>query len=184
MSENPPAPGAVATERLDLRPVHLDDLDALHTINRDPEVWRHQPAGRHTGIAQTRDWIERAAARWEEEGSGYWTARLRTTGEVVGVGGVQVQGRGHWNLYYRLAPAHWGHGYATELSRAAIDAAHRRRPELPVFAWIHAHNTGSRAVAQRLGLIDHGLRLDPFLRELLHLHADRPQPEERLTGPN
>ncbi|MFF7635698.1 GNAT family N-acetyltransferase [Kitasatospora sp. NPDC008050] len=183
MSENTPVPGAVETERLDLRPVHPDDLDALHAINRDPEVWRHQPAGRHAEIAQTRDWIERAVAR-RPEGLSYWTARLRTTGAVVGVGGVQAQGRGHWNLYYRLAPAHWGRGYATELSRAAIDAAHRLRPELPVFAWIHAHNAGSRAVAGRLGLIDHGLRLDPFLRELLHLYADRPQPEQRLEGPS
>ncbi|GAB2687996.1 GNAT family N-acetyltransferase [Kitasatospora kifunensis] len=182
MSENPPAPTAIATERLDLRAVHLDDLDALHEINRDPAVWRHQPAGRHAELAQTRDWIERAAARWPE-GLSYWTARLRGTQTVVGVGGVQAQGRGHWNLYYRLAPAHWGRGYATELSRAAIAAAHRQQPELPVFAWIHGHNAGSRAVAGRLGLIDHGLRLDPFLRELLHLYADRPLPEERADVP-
>lgn len=108
MSENPPAPTAIATERLDLRAVHLDDLDALHEINRDPAVWRHQPAGRHAELAQTRDWIERAAARWPE-GLSYWTARLRGTQTVVGVGGVQAQGRGHWNLYYRLAP-HTGAG--------------------------------------------------------------------------
>lgn len=38
-------------------------------------------------------------------------------------------------------------------------------------------------MAGRLGLIDHGLRLDPFLRELLHLYADRPLPEERADVP-
>ncbi|WP_051970128.1 GNAT family N-acetyltransferase [Kitasatospora azatica] len=163
----------VRTERLDLHAVSLADLDALYAINSDPGTWRHLPQGRHTEPAKTQDWIERAAARWAD-GLSYWTARRRSDDAVVGVGGVQLTGRGHWNLYYRLDTAHWGHGYATELSAAALDAARLHTPELPVFAWIHPHNTGSRAVAARLGMIDHGLRLDPFYGDHLHVYADRP----------
>ncbi|MCC9309398.1 GNAT family N-acetyltransferase [Kitasatospora sp. RB6PN24] len=165
----------LATARLDLRAVAPADLDALYEINSDPRVWEHRPQGRHAGPVTTREWIARAVAGWED-GLGYWTARLVGTDTVVGVGGVQLQGRGHWNLYYRLAPARWGRGYATELARAALGAALERHPEVPVFAWIHAGNTASRAVATRLGLIDHGLRLDPFYREQLHVYADSRMP--------
>ncbi|MFI9269837.1 GNAT family N-acetyltransferase [Kitasatospora sp. NPDC052896] len=165
----------VLTERLELRAVRLDDLDPLHAINSDPDGWRHLPEGRHAEPAVTRDWIERARARWAD-GLSYWVARLRTDGTVVGVGGVQLTGRGYWNLFYRLATAHWGNGYATELSRAALAAAHEHSPEVPVVAWIHQHNAGSRAVAERLGLIDHGVRLDPFHRDMLYQYADRAIP--------
>jgi RimJ/RimL family protein N-acetyltransferase len=163
----------LTTERLDLRAVSEADLDALFGINSDPRVWEARPQGRHTTPETTREWIARAAARWED-GLSYWTARLRGTDEVVGVGGVQLQGRGHWNLYYRLAPAHWGHGYATELARAGVEAARASRPEVPVLAWIYPHNTASRTLADRLGMIDNGLRLDPFYGEQLHVYTDRP----------
>jgi RimJ/RimL family protein N-acetyltransferase len=42
-----------------------------------------------------------------------------------------------------------------------------------VIAWIQAHNTGSRAVAERLGLHDYGLRPEPWKGEPMHAHADR-----------
>ncbi|MEV7776707.1 GNAT family N-acetyltransferase [Kitasatospora sp. NPDC088351] len=173
----PGEPRLVGTDRLELRAVCADDLAALFEINTDPRTWSHLPEGRHREEGTTLAWIERAARRWESDGLSYWTARLRTDGTVVGVGGAQLQtATGYWNLYYRLAPAHWGHGYATEISRAAIAAAHRHSPEAPLVAWIHGHNTGSRQVAERLGLLDHGLRRDPTLGALLHLYADRPLP--------
>ncbi|MDH6111688.1 RimJ/RimL family protein N-acetyltransferase [Kitasatospora sp. MAP12-15] len=166
----------VLTERLELRAVTPDDLDELYAINSDPGTWRHQPEGRHAAPVTTKEWIERAVARWDE-GLSYWTARLRSDGTVVGVGGVQhIPAFGGWNLYYRLATAHWGRGYATELSRAAIEAARLHTPQLPVVAWIHAHNEGSRAVAARLDLIDHGLLPHPFYRQDLHLFTDRETP--------
>ncbi|MFG2821775.1 GNAT family N-acetyltransferase [Kitasatospora sp. NPDC048365] len=161
------------TDRLDLRAVGQHDLDALHRINADPRTWTHLPEGRHASLATTRDWIDRAAARWHTDGLSYWTARLRSTGEVIGIGGAQRHEPGFWNLYYRFDPVHWGRGYATELARAAHDAAYRHDPDLPFIAWVHAHNAASRAVADRLGLTDLGLRPDPAFGEPMHCYADR-----------
>lgn len=148
------------TERLDLRPVSVDDLDVLFAINSDPRTWAHDPGGRHPSPERTAAWIERAAARWTTDGLSYWTARLRSDGTTVGVGGVQRHAGGGWNLYYRLAPSAWGQGYATELSRAALAAAAEADPGVPVYAWIDAHNTASRRVAERLGLVDRGEHVD------------------------
>ncbi|WP_281179964.1 GNAT family N-acetyltransferase [Streptomyces catenulae] len=121
----------------------------------------------------TEAWIGRCTDRWESDGVSYWMARHRDTGELIGVGGAQRQHPGFWNLYYRLVPTHLGKGYATEISRAAIRTAGQHDPELPVIAWIHARNTGSRAVAERLGLHDYGLRPEPGKREPMHAYADR-----------
>ncbi|MBP0453805.1 GNAT family N-acetyltransferase [Kitasatospora sp. RG8] len=170
-------PWLVRTDRLELRAVCADDLAELFRINTDPRTWSHVPEGRHRDEETTRAWIGRAVKSWESFGLGYWTARLPADGTVVGVGGVAFQpASGFWNLYYRLDPAHWGRGYATELSRAAAGAARRHSPEVPVAAWIHTHNAGSRRVAARLGLADRGLRRDPTLGELLHLYTDRQVP--------
>ncbi|WP_406201569.1 GNAT family N-acetyltransferase [Kitasatospora sp. NBC_01560] len=173
----PGEPRSVRTDRLELRAVCTGDLGALFRINSDPRAWEHFPEGRHRDEGTTRAWIERAVSRWESDGLSYWTARLAADGTVVGVGGVQLQAAtGFWNLYYRLDPAHRGRGYATELARAAATAARRHTPDVPLVAWIHPHNAGSRSVALRLGLVDRGLRRDPTLGALMHLYTDRPVP--------
>jgi RimJ/RimL family protein N-acetyltransferase len=169
-------PYLVVTERLELRGVGAQDLDALYTLNADPEVWHHLPEGRHSRPGITQAWIDRCARHWELGGVSYWMARDRETGEVIGVGGAQRHAPGFWNLYYRLVRAHWGSGYATELSRAAIRVAGEHDPGIPVVAWIHAHNAGSRAVAERLGLHDYGLRTKPSDDEPMHAYADRELP--------
>ncbi|MBV6698872.1 GNAT family N-acetyltransferase [Kitasatospora aureofaciens] len=172
------APRRVRTDRLDLCAVGRADLAPLHVINHDPRTWSHAPEGRHLDEGTTRAWIERAVDVWESDGMGYWTARLGgADGPVIGIGGASFQrATGYWNLYYRLDPAHWGRGYATELARAAVDAAHRHAPDRPVAAWVHDHNAGSRAVVERLGLADLGLRPHPSLGEPVRLFADRPIP--------
>jgi RimJ/RimL family protein N-acetyltransferase len=164
----------VVTERLELRAVSMVDLAPLFTINNDPATWVHGPEGRHTTADRTRVWIERAAARWRTDGLSYWSVRLRADASTIGVGGVQRHADGNWNLYYRFAPAHWGNGYATELSRAAVDAAEAVDPDVPVVAWILDRNEASRKVAERLGFKNYGEQLDTNDGVRRLAYADRP----------
>ncbi|MFC9236365.1 GNAT family N-acetyltransferase [Streptomyces decoyicus] len=92
-------PDLVLTERLELRRVGPEDLDAPYALNSGPAVWRHLPEGRHTGPGDTEARIERCTGRWESDGVSYWMARHRESGEVTGVGGAQRQNPGFWNLY-------------------------------------------------------------------------------------
>jgi RimJ/RimL family protein N-acetyltransferase len=152
----------VLTERLDLRvPDPLADLDALFPIFSDPAGWWYDPAGRHVDPDTSRSWLERAAARFDADGLSYWTVRLRADASVIGVGGAQRQLSGAWNLHYRFGTGHQGLGYATELSRAAVAAALAVDPTVPIIAWVAPDNAPSRRVAERIGLIDRGLRVDP-----------------------
>jgi len=180
----------VVTARLDLAEVTSDDLDDLHALSADPRVWEHFPSGRHLDRDTTSKQLETFRASWDEAGLGYWTARLRHTGEFVGVGGCALRRGATWNVYYRIRPQAQGHGYASELVEAAQKAARELRPELPVAAFLLEHNVASRRTAERAGLRlawrgpDAG-NPDPDAVRLVY--TDRPLTDDQLaamiTGP-
>lgn len=140
----------------------------------DPEGWWYDPGGRHREPARTRDWLSRAAARFQTDGLSYWTVRRRDDRTIIGVGGAQRQRTRAWNLNYRIASSEQGRGFATELSRAALDAAMQIDESVPFIAWIAEHNAPSRKVAERLGLINYGEATDPSDGQLRLAYADRP----------
>ena len=165
----------VLSERLDLRRTDpATDLDALFEIFSDPDGWWYDPDGRHTTRARTEMWLTRAAERFDQDGLSYWTVRRRDSGAIIGVGGAQRQSTRAWNLNYRLGTAHQGQGFATELGRAAQAAASDVDAAVPFIAWVAPDNTPSVKVAERLGLIGHGVHADPSDGELRLAYADRP----------
>jgi RimJ/RimL family protein N-acetyltransferase len=118
--------------------------------------------------------LERAAERFSVDGLSYWTVRCRDSGTIIGVGGAQRQRTRAWNLFYRIAAAHQGQGYATELGRAACAAASEIDSTVPLIAWIAEQNLPSRRVADRLGLTNYGLAIDPSDDLPRLAYADRP----------
>lgn len=143
-------------------------------IFSNPDGWWYDPAGRHVEKERTRDWLNRAASRFDRDRLSYWTVRLRDDGTFIGVGGAQRQRTGAWNLNYRIATAHQGKGFATELGRAAYTAASALHASVPFIAWIAEHNLPSRRVAERLGLTNYGLAADPSDDQPRLAYADRP----------
>ncbi len=175
------------TARLALAPVAADDVAAVHAMFGDPATWTHLPSGRHTHPDQTAQMIDHAAAGWRVHGLDSWTVRLAVpvgdvpAGTVVGIGGVSPRDPFHWNLGYRLSPAVWGHGLATELALAAIEAAQENDADRPVVARALATNPASIAVARRVGLREvlRGARPDGLVRVAL---ADRALDDDTLAG--
>jgi RimJ/RimL family protein N-acetyltransferase len=165
---------AVTTKRLHLRAASVDDAESLFPIFADPTGWWYEPGGVHRNVTRTRSWLATAATRWADDGLSYWVVCSAGSGEVIGVGGVQRRPSRSWNLFYRIATAHWGKGYATEVAQAAIAAAQGADDQVSVGAWIAAHNHPSRRVAERVGLVDYGLYLDVVDRQTRVVYADRP----------
>ncbi|GAA1909976.1 hypothetical protein GCM10009737_09230 [Nocardioides lentus] len=174
----------VAAGPLLLTPMAVTDAEELWPQLGDPAMWAHEPTGRHADVAATRAYARRAEERWAE-GLSYWTVRLAASGEVVGSGGAQHHVRGgadHWNLNYRVAPAHQGRGYAGLLLAAALEAAREVAPDRPCVAWVDAHNPASGAVAARAGLVDRGRRLNPADGVVRHAWSDVPLDDGRYPA--
>ncbi len=147
------------TSRLLLQPVTIADLPTLAALHADPRVWWHHPSGRHTSIEQTRHYLLRCERQWRKDGLGYWTVRLRSpvrtlaVGEIAGMGGCALPPEQEWwNLYYRLRPEVHRQGLATELARAAVQAAHRIPGNRAIIARVLEHNVASVLTAERAGL--------------------------------
>jgi RimJ/RimL family protein N-acetyltransferase len=182
------------TERLYLDAVTAADLDPMFQLHSDPEVWRHLPSGQHLDRERTRTFISNIQESWGGTGLGYWVARLAQqgpsragalgSGDFVGVGGCARRLGIVWNIYYRLAPAAWGCGYASEIVVAARSAAIDVDPDMPVVAYLLEHNVASKRTAERAGLTlawsgpDHGNADRDAVRLI---YSDRPLPDDVTT---
>lgn len=157
-------PDRQMTQRLRLDPPVPGDLEEVCAISGDPRTWAHIPGERVTDPRQTEASLETFGSGWREHGLSHWVVRLGEAGaypplepgRVLGTGGVHlfaaVAGQHVWNLGYRLDPACWGHGFATELARYAVERAHAARESVPVIARVLSTNPASVKVAQKAGL--------------------------------
>jgi RimJ/RimL family protein N-acetyltransferase len=150
-------PERLATARLVLRKVEPADADAMIALHADPDATRFRPEGRGTPDHSLRlfsSWLD----HWAEFGFGHWAIELAGTGELAGFGGLQLA-YGDWNgtggcylnMFYRLFPGFWGHGYAPEMVAAGLDWSRRVCPELPVLIITPTRNAPARRVAEKLG---------------------------------
>jgi len=150
------------TQSLRLRPVDLSDEAAVAdvcAIFRDPATWMHLPAGCPQSDAEVRMILARHANSWKNHGLGWWFISVRDAdgqgvNAVVGVGGCALNHPGvpAWNLGFRLDPAVWGHGYASEVAKAGLVAAKKANPDIPVTARVLERNPASWHVLNKSGL--------------------------------
>jgi len=152
----------VRTARLRLSPVDEagpDELAAVAAVWGDPGTWGHLPSGRPADDTWVAGWVARHARSRALTGLGWWLLRLDVpvgaldAGTVIGAGGCSVlDDIEAWNLGYRLTPAAWGYGLATELAVAAVAAAHEARPDMPVIARVLEGNPASWRVQEKIGM--------------------------------
>lgn len=140
------------TERLRLRALRLDDLDAFARMYADPEVMRFLEQGAPLDRAAAFRAIAAHLGHWQLRGFGQWALEDRATGAFIGRAGLwQPEGWPGLEVGWVLDRAAWGHGYATEAGHAAIDYAFEVLQADEVISLIRPQNIGSIRVAERLG---------------------------------
>ena len=141
----------IETERLLLRPKTLDDLDAMHAVHSDPEVaaWLGGALDRE----QTRERLIRHMAHQREHGFSVWAIIERSSGEVVGHGGLQhLDGGPEIEVGWALRSDRWGRGYATEAGRASLAYGFDTLGLDEIVAVTLPQNVRSRRVMEKLGM--------------------------------
>ena len=143
----------LTTPRLTLRRPAPGDVGLVHALHTDRRVCAHNPADLLRDRAEARERLRRWDAHWRQRGFGYWV--VCRDDRRLGFCGVKVM-RLHdhevLNLFYRLDPAAWGDGVASEAATAVVGWAATHRPGSPVVARVRPENVASRRVAERAGL--------------------------------
>ena len=147
-----PAIPTIETKRLTLRPFREADATALFELSQDPDVVRWVGDRR----VPTRQEAWRAVAgwlgHWDMRGYGQWAIEEQASGRFIGRAGIinPVEWPGP-EVGYLLGCAWWGHGFATEAARAAMDWGFDQIGFTDLLSLIDPTNQPSIAVATRLG---------------------------------
>lgn len=144
------------TARLRLRLPVSEDVDVVQRIHQEPAAVAHNPSDALADRHAAEDLLLRWQARWQRDGVGYWMVVGRTDPGVLGFCGVKpmrLADAAVLNLFYRLDPAAWGQGIATEAVTAVIGWITRVRPDERLVARIRPDNVPSARVAAKTGLV-------------------------------
>jgi ribosomal-protein-alanine N-acetyltransferase len=165
---------ALVTERLELQPYRLEDVERIHAVLYGDEESMRLIGGVLT-IDKTRAEIERYIGFEERDGYSPWAVIERATGDLVGEAGLKP-----WEdvgpeveIGYAFGAPWWGRGYATEAGHRILEAAFETHGLKRVVAVTSDENVGSQRVIAKLGLKPAGRR-EAYGRDLLYCELDRP----------
>jgi len=139
------------TERLILRPIALEDAEAVYQWTSDERVTKYMSYPTHTDISQTKAWI---TATFTDETEWNWAFVLKRENRVIGTGsiGSSADMPGYWGFGYNFHYDYWHKGYCTEATKAMIDFAHRKLGVNKICAYHAVENPRSGRVMEKCGL--------------------------------
>jgi ribosomal-protein-alanine N-acetyltransferase len=142
----------IVTERLILRRPRLADVPELFEFLGDPKAMQFTHVDRSFKECRRRV----AVHEWRRRKDGYapWTAELKESNRIIGWGGLYDDpfdlGWGV-ELGYYFHPDAWGKGFASELTKAALQEADEALKLPKVAAFARQENTASRRLLEKAG---------------------------------
>lgn len=146
----------ISTLRLLLRQWRPEDRGPFAELNADPDVMEWFPAPLERAVSD--EFADRIETRIAEQGWGLWAVEVVGGAPFIGFVGLWPAGLdAHFTpaveVGWRLAKPHWGHGYATEAGRRAIEFGLVELGLAEIVSYTTAGNRRSRAVMERLGMV-------------------------------
>ena len=152
-------------ERVFLRPLCVNDAEAMFDYARDPLVTRFLPWEPAPDVEAVRPFLEDQVGKRRRGAALGLAVVLKETGEMIGSTDLmdlsfptvlKWHGPKRAELGYLLGRAFWGQGLMTEAAGLTLDHAFGALGLTQIFAWADAENTGSRRVLEKLGLCTRG----------------------------
>ncbi len=140
----------LSTKRLRLRPLQVDDADALHPAFADEDLLQWWSSGPHKTVAETRDYVAQNC-----EGTRWQTWAITTIQEDVALGWVVlIRSEDRPNVReigYILNRAVWGKGIAREAVSRTIQYGFEELDLRRIYADVDPDNLASIKLLKILG---------------------------------
>lgn len=156
---------SLETPRLLLREMCYEDAPGILALDSNPAVLRYVPNRQIATLEEARAIIAYIRVQYERNGLGRWAVVRQDTQEFIGWCGVklvddsEVNGRTRYHdIGYRLLPACWGQGFASEAASATLHYALHVLKLPEINATVMQDNVASRRILEKIGL----QRQEPF----------------------
>ena len=152
----------IAADRVHLRWMTEQDVDALYTIFSEPEVMRYWSSPPFTDIEVARQLLQDVHKGFESGSLFQWGVALKSDNTVIGTSTLfhfDLRNR-RAEIGYALAREHWGNGYIHEALKALLSFAFRDLNLHRIEADVDPRNSASIRTLERLGFQKEG-----YLRE-------------------
>lgn len=152
----PPYVVGPTTNRLSHRALEPSDAEAFFRLNSDPAVMEHTGEPPLGSVEAARAAIE-SYPDFGSVGYGRWGCFSRESGELIGFCGLKyLADLDVVDVGYRLFPAFWGRGLATEACAASVAFGFEVLGLKRIVAFVLPANPGSMAVLAKCGFVSDG----------------------------
>jgi RimJ/RimL family protein N-acetyltransferase len=157
MTHQPQHPPTIELDGARLRPLRINDADALYAYLRDPFVTEFTSFP-DVSMPMVEAMIERFLSRWAAGELSKWAIALKHDDRLVGTCGFNEWSQVHlWaELAYDLAPAHWGKGLMRQVVAAVLQWTFGQNLVNRVHASARVDNQRSQRLLERTGFVREG----------------------------
>lgn len=153
--------------RLNFKQVSLDDIADVHHLHSLPATDRYNTLGIPETILQTQDIINEWLAEQNATPPTLYVFCLRLTDskQFVGLMALNV-GKPDYKtaeVWYKIHPAHWGKGYATEALKELLAFGFNECQLHRIEAGCAVENIASRRVLEKVGMTREGMKRKKLL---------------------
>ena len=149
-----PTDSEIHTERLLLRPLVANDLDAYHQVMSQDAVGIQLPRGRGCTLEESSSILDFWLNHWDEHGFGPWAVIDERTNALMGHCGLRrLEDTDETELLYALGAEYWGRGFATEAARASTAWAFDALAVNKLVGFVKPDNDRSLAVMRACGFV-------------------------------
>ncbi len=144
----------IETDRLILRPLTVNDADAVFEWTGDERVAEYMIYPCHKNIEVTREWLSSLDSLENEY---TWGFVCKSDSRLIGSGGIRFRtDENVWSFGYNLRYDCWGKGYATEASKRMIEYVYSEHNAREFVSEHAVENTASGRVIEKCGLVFEG----------------------------
>ena len=146
----------IRTARLTIRPMRLDDAEALLAVYGDFDTMQHLSSDLPATVAEAREWVQAKIALFDKDDQlSLWTVTQTESGQIVGDVGLQHEDYGSGpvvGLGGRGNRRFWRQGLGFEAASAAIAAGFDQIGLPAIGAETRPENLPAQALLTKLGM--------------------------------